>query len=157
MPPERFKITPASYLIILNNKNEILLGLRQNTGYRDGEYAIPAGHVEEGESFTECLAREIQEEINLSIDIKKLRPVHIMHRLEELSEESDKSQRQRIDVFYILQEWSGEIKNNEPHKCVHLKWFPINNLPANIFPYTKFAIEQYRKGIMFSEYGFKNS
>jgi len=45
---ERFKITPASYVFLFNDKNEVLLSLRQNTGYRDGQYVIPSGHAEMG-------------------------------------------------------------------------------------------------------------
>ena len=52
--------------------------------------------------------------------------------------------------------WTGEIKNNEPNKCAHLKWFLLDSPPTNIFPYVKFAIEQSQSGIVFSEYGFEN-
>ncbi len=153
---ERFKITPASYVFLFNDKNELLLSLRQNSGYRDGEYQVPAGHVEDRESFAQCAVRELQEEANVETKIEDLKLVHVLHRLEGDKEESDKKMRQRLDVFFTAQNWSGEINNNEPHKCVELRWFPLDNLPDNIFPYVRFVLEQYQKGTMFSETGFPN-
>ena len=156
MPKERFKITPASYLILINNKNEILLSLRQNTGYRDGQYVVPSGHVEEGESFAACMIREAKEEANIDIKSDDLKLAHVLHRKEGDNEEADNLKRQRMDIFFSADKWTGEIKNNEPNKCAHLKWFLLDSPPTNIFPYVKFAIEQSQSGIVFSEYGFEN-
>jgi 8-oxo-dGTP diphosphatase len=153
---DRFKITPASYLFLFNDKNEVLLGLRQNTGYRDGQHEVPAGHIEEGESFIHCIVREAKEEANVEVKVEDLKLAHVLHRLEKDEEEPDKNVRQRLDVFYAVKKWAGEINNNEPDKCAYWRWFPLNDLPADIFPYVKFALEQYQKGIMFSETGFEN-
>ncbi|HRY63466.1 MAG TPA: NUDIX domain-containing protein [Patescibacteria group bacterium] len=155
MATERFKITPASYVFLFNDKNEVLLSLRQNSGYRDGQYQVPAGHAEEHESFAQCAVREAKEEANVEIKIEDLKLAHVLHRLEGDKEEKDENVRQRLDVFFITRNWAGEINNNEPEKCVHLKWFPLDNLPDNIFPYIKFVLEECEKGIMFSETGFR--
>lgn len=48
MSKERPKAVPAVYLF-MRNGNEILLMRRQNTGYFDGWYSVPSGHVEVGE------------------------------------------------------------------------------------------------------------
>ena len=49
---------------------EILLTLRKNTGYRDGEYELPGGHVEAGEDLMQAMVREAREELLIDIDIK---------------------------------------------------------------------------------------
>ncbi|HOZ36991.1 MAG TPA: NUDIX domain-containing protein [bacterium] len=156
MFPDRFKITPASYVLLFNDKNEVLLGLRQNTGYRDGQHVVPSGHMEEGESFSACAVREAKEEANVEINTEDLKLAHVLHRLESDSEEPDAKSRQRLDVFFVARKWTGEINNNEPEKCVELRWFPLNDLPDKLFPYVKFVLGQYQKGIMFSEIGFEN-
>ena len=81
--------------------------------------------------------------------------VHIMHRLEKFEEDKYESSHQRIDAFFTASAWQGEIKNMEPTKCPDLSWFPLHNLPKNIVPYVKSALEQISKKNIFSEYGFK--
>lgn len=48
-----------------------------------------------------------------------------------------------MDYFFLTSEWSGKIQKTELDKCDKLKWVDINNLPSNIIPYIKYAIEQY--------------
>ena len=47
--------------VIINSKNEILLG------YCDGTYQFPGGYLENGETIKECLKREIKEETGITI------------------------------------------------------------------------------------------
>ncbi len=42
----------------------------------------------------------------------------------------------------------------EPNKCSELSWFDINNLPRNIIPCVKKAIENYQNNIMFDNFGW---
>ena len=75
MAKERHKEVPASYLVLIKG-GKILLQRRFNTGYMDGKYSLPAGHVDEGESFGKCIAREAKEEIGVDVDIKDLKFVN---------------------------------------------------------------------------------
>jgi len=113
----------------------------------DGYYGLPAGHLDGNETAREGGAREIKEEIGIDIDPLDLEVVHIMHRKAEKDE--------RIDFFMTTEKYTGEITNCEPEKCDDLKWFPINNLPTNIIPYIKEAIEKYKSNIFYSEWGWK--
>ncbi|MFC4587328.1 NUDIX domain-containing protein [Sphaerisporangium corydalis] len=49
MPEERYK-TPIDLHVILRRGGEILLGRRRNTGFHDGDWHLPSGHIEPGES-----------------------------------------------------------------------------------------------------------
>ena len=64
----RHSIICASYLLLVRD-TEVLLSRRFNTGYEDGNYSLPAGHVDKGESVADALVREAKEEIG--IDVKK--------------------------------------------------------------------------------------
>lgn len=149
---KRNTVTPASYLVLIKN-DKILLLRRFNTGFEDGNYSIIAGHVEKGETFTQCIIREAKEEAGIIIDEKDLKVCHVMHR-----DSKRETNNERIDVFFTTSEWKGEIKNIEPNKCDDLSWFDINNLPINTIDYIKQAIESISLNIPYSEYGWnKNS
>lgn len=125
---------------------KILLSRRFNTGYEDGKYSVPAGHLDEHETVRQCCIREAAEEIGVTISPKNLTLVHVMHR---------KHIDERIDFFFIPTEWQGEIGNQEPSKCDDLRWFDLDRLPANIIPYIKTAIKNSRKKIFYSEFGWE--
>lgn len=144
---ERFKYVGASYLLLVREK-KILLLKRINTGFMDGYYGLPAGHLDGNETAREGGAREFGEEIGLEIDPLDLKIIHVMHRKAENDE--------RIDFFMMAGKYSGEIRNLEPHKCEELKWFPLDDLPGNTIPYIREAINNYANGIYYSEWGYGN-
>ncbi len=141
-------LIPASYLFLLKD-NKILLLRRYNTGYEDGNYSLIAGHVEPNETFTQAMIREAKEEAGIILTNKDLEVTYIMQRNSKTNKNDE-----RIDVFFVAQNWQGELKNMEPNKCDDLTWFEINNLPQNIIPYIKEAIEKSLDNISFSEFGY---
>lgn len=145
MNKERFKIIPSVYLILMKN-NKILLSRRCNTGFHDGKYSFPAGHLERNETMAQAMIRETKEEIGINLKSEDLRLVHVMHR-KELNEE-------RINFFFTTQRWYGKPKIMEPHKCDDLRWFEIDKLPVNIIPYIKQVINCVRNKIFYSEIGW---
>lgn len=56
----------ASYVILRKNDAVALL-LRANTNWMKNHYGLPAGKVENDESFLACAVRETEEEVGLSI------------------------------------------------------------------------------------------
>lgn len=131
---ERHAIVCAAYLFLVKDSRVLLLR-RFNTGYEDGNYSVPAGHVDQGESVSDCLLREVHEEIGVDISKEDVELAHVMHRKE--TEKND----ERLDLFFICRKWGGKIKNMEPHKCDKLEWFEIEKLPRNTIPYIRNAIE----------------
>lgn len=53
--------------LILRRGDEVLLARRANTGYGDGLYNLPSGHVEPGEDVRAAVIRESREEIGLAL------------------------------------------------------------------------------------------
>ncbi len=143
---ERFKLIPAAYLV-LKKDNKVLLSKRANSGYQDGKYGLVAGHIEGKELGTAAMVREAKEEAGIVIDPDKLKFVHVAHRLG-----LDEVDQERIDLFYELDEWEGEIVNAEPEKCDDLSWFDIDNLPENILPFVKRVLTDISAGVTYSEY-----
>jgi len=151
MKTKRYKIVPASYLILLKN-HRILLSRRFNTGYRDGQYGLISGHLHQKESFTSAAIREAKEEANLSVQKKDLKVVHAMNRYEPKNNKAELADR--IDVFFLVKKWRGKIKNLEPDKCDDLNWFPLNKLPKKTIPYIRQSIYNISKKTFYSEYGY---
>lgn len=126
---------------------KILLIRRANTGYFDGSYEAPAGHIDGGEPVRQAAAREALEEVGVSINPQDLRVVHVMHR--------NGIKTERIEFFLIAEKWEGEPKNCEPDKADDIGWFPLDALPENFVPKSKHALEQYLVGNIFSEYDWE--
>lgn len=95
MAKERFKITPSVYLMLIKN-GEILLSKRYNTGFCDGQYSLPAGHLDGNETFIQALIREVKEEVGIKLDPAKLKLVHTMNR---------KSTEERVDFFFTTDKY----------------------------------------------------
>lgn len=145
MSKERFKLIGAAHLFLVKD-NEVLLLRRFNTGYEDGNYSVPAGHLDGDESVIRCMAREAQEEAGIVIDPKNIKVAHVMHRKTPEGE--------RIDFFLIADSWSGIPSIQEPNKCDELKWFSFDSLPVNAIPYIRSALESFQAGTTYSEFGW---
>lgn len=141
----RFKIFIAVYLVLEKEEKTLLLK-RANTGYQDGNYSLISGHLEGAETAKQGIIREAKEEAGIKIKPNDLKVVHVMHRY--------RPEREYIDIYLKTNVWKGEIKNNEPEKCDELKWFSINNLPSNIVPEVRLALENTNNKIFYGEIGF---
>lgn len=143
----RHTAVPAVYALF-ERDGALLFTLRQNTGYQDGNYGVPAGHVEAGESLMQALVREVAEEVGIRIRAEDTELVHLGYRpkRDETGE--------RMDVYFRVLRWDGEPMNAEPHKCVRIAWLPKDNLPKNVIKFQRHAIECWQREIHFSELGW---
>ena len=144
---ERFKAVPAVYLFLKKDGN-IFLTRRFNTGYKDGEYMVPSGHVEAGESLCAAMAREAMEEVGVLVRPVDLRLVHVMYRA------AADATGERADFFFDTASWEGEPRNCEPDKCDEVGWFPLYRLPQNTVGYLTDAIAASSRGVPLLELGW---
>jgi len=136
---------PVTVHLLFIHENQILIARRFNTGYRDGEYSVPAGHLDGNETITAAGIREANEEVGVLLKASDMIFSSVMHRIEG---------DERVDFFMQVHKWSGEIVNAEPDKCDDLRWVDINNLPQNTIPYVRRAIENHLNGATFEEFGW---
>jgi 8-oxo-dGTP diphosphatase len=148
--PERFSLIPAVY-VLLRNDDKIFLIRRAHTGYRDGFYSLPSGHIDGNESAVYAAAREAKEEVGVEIAEQDLKMVHVMHRL---AEEGD---HERVDFFFVATKWQGEPYNAEPDKCDDAQWFPLNELPETLIPIVKHMLQKIESGEPYSDLNFVSS
>ena len=141
---DRFEMPVAVHLLLWKD-DKVLLLRRYNTGYEDGMYSLIAGHVDGDEEIKAAMIREAKEEAGIMISPQDLQVISIMHR---------KSEEERIDFFLATELWTGNVTNLEPDKCDQLAWFCPDELPENVIPYIKRALDNYRVGKLFDSFGW---
>ncbi len=150
---ERFVVVPASYVFLLRDGiggTQVLLQLRQNTGYMDDHWAAAAaGHVERGETAFDAAHREAAEEI--AVTALELEFVTAMQRTRHADPIDE-----RIDFFFTARHWSGEPRIVEPEKCAELRWCPLDALPEPVVPHELEVLRGLRSGTStaYSTFGF---
>jgi 8-oxo-dGTP diphosphatase len=143
----RHKIVPAVYLIFRKD-DRILLLQRANTGYMDGMYSLPSGHLDGGEPAVMAAVREAKEEVGVTINPADLRLVHTLHRV---AEEGD---HERIDLGFEVNKWRGRLRNAEPEKCSGIKWVAADKLPKNMVPLVSYMLQEVAQGKPYSSFNF---
>lgn len=136
---------PVTVHLFFLRGEQILLARRFQTGYRDGDYSVPAGHLDGGETVVAAAVREAGEEVGVRIEPEEIHFLSVMHRLEG---------QERVDFFVRAQTWDGEPYNAEPHKCDDLRWVHLDQLPENTIPYIRRAIQNYLHETSFDEFGW---
>lgn len=138
---------PACYGIIIR-EDKILFVLRENTSYMNGFYSLPAGRVEEGETFSNGCVREIEEEVGL-----RLSKEHITYAL-TLHRKTNTDKKYWVDVFFKVSQFKGDPYNASPNEHSKIEWLPLNNLPDNIMDWQKAAINAFLDGKQYLEFGW---
>jgi mutator protein MutT len=136
---------PVTVHLFFFRGNQILMLRRFNTGYADGKYSVPAGHLDGGETVIAAAAREAMEEVGVRIDPQDIEFSSVMHRLDG---------EERVDFFVKIRDWAGEPANTEPDKCDELRWVDVNDLPANTIPYIRQALRNHFQENRFDEFGW---
>ena len=152
---DRFAVVPASYVFLLRDGDagrEVLLQLRQNTGYMDDHWAAAAaGHVERGETAYDAAHREAAEELGIT-------DVDLRFELTMQRTQHGAPIDERVDFFFTAQAWSGEPRIVEPEKCAGLQWYPLDALPDPVVPHEAHALASLRnpggKGDPYLTFGF---
>ena len=145
--PDKFKLIATVHIFLTNNEDEVLLLRRFNTGYEDGNYSVIAGHIDGNEEVKAAAIREAKEEAGIEIRPSEIEVVGVMHR---------KGEDERVNFFLATSRWNGSIVNAEPDKCDDLSWHSFHELPVNMVPYVRRALEYYRKGKCFDSFGWKS-
>lgn len=142
---QRFKLTGDVHLLLLDAEDRMLFGRRQNTGFEDGAWHVPSGHLEAGESVVQALVREAKEETGIRILPEDVEFAHVMH---------NSSGGGRAAFFFTVRRWDGTPENREPDKCGELAWFAPDAWPGHLTTYCRVALEHAAAGEPFSVFGW---
>lgn len=122
----------ATYVILRNQEGNFLLLRRHNTGYLNGYYDVPSGHVEFGETLTETALRELKEEAGVSAESSALKLWHI--------NQFYANGEVYYCFYFLLDSWTGEPRICESHRCDDMGFFAPDDMP-NLTPATRLAFD----------------
>ncbi|WP_394227680.1 8-oxo-dGTP diphosphatase MutT [Pseudoalteromonas spongiae] len=106
---------------VIKKANLIFIAKRHDEQHQGGKWEFPGGKVEAGETVTQALARELNEEIG--IEVKSSTPFLEIHH-----DYSDKSVH--LDI-HLVEEFDGQARHLEGQDH---KWVAINDLNNYEFP-----------------------
>ncbi len=129
-------------VLILNDKNQLLMGLRNDDAekadcelHEEGRWSLPGGNIEYGESFEDAGVREAYEETGIIVNPDDLEVICV---------QTDKNEfAHYISVGMLTRKFEGIPKVMEPDVIVKWQWFDLDKLPNNIFTPSKLTIDCY--------------
>ena len=133
--------------IFLERKNEIsgrkqiLMLKRAGTGYCDGYFDLPGGHLEANEDIFDGMIREAKEEIGITIKREDMEILHIYHRYKG----------GMLKFVFKTDKYNGIPINNELDKCEKIEWIDFEYLPENIVPSIKIELDNIKNCVYYSK------
>ncbi len=148
---QHYKTLSAVLPVVLREREgreEVLLLRRTNTCYMDGKWDFAgSGHVEEGETASQAVCRELREETGLVARPEDAVFVHLSHRVKEPT---------YYDIYFEIRRWEGEPGIQEPDKCSEMAWFSTDALPGDMIPNRRRAFLLARTGARYSEIVYRS-
>ena len=154
--PERELIVRA-----IITQNDCLL-VNQGTHHQTSQlyYALPGGHVEDGETCTEALLRELEEELAIKCNVEDLCFV-IEHQYSGRREND--APRHELTLYFKITTTSAiqqtEEKIISPEATKNFRWLPVNSLrEAALLPeISREFLQKYFSHQQIPHYAFQDS
>jgi 8-oxo-dGTP diphosphatase len=128
---------PKVGLGIMVIKNDKVLFGKRIGAHGANEYSFPGGHLENGESITDCAKRETLEETGVVIRNARLLCV---------SNEKEHLPKHYLNLGIIADWESGEPAVTEPDKFVEVGWYSLDNLPQPLYGVVDNYFTAYKTG-----------
>ena len=97
-------LTPSCSAVIFDSTGQKVLLIRRSD---NGQWCLPGGAMDPGESASECCAREVMEETGLEVRVGRLVGVYSTpHRIMEYA---DGNRKQALDLVFEAVRISGEL------------------------------------------------
>ncbi len=121
MPKPITPLLTVDAVILINNKKDIILIRRKNPPFQ-GQFALPGGFVDIGETVENACIREVKEETNISVKIIKLIGV--------FSDPDRDPRRHTITVAFLCEPLTKKEKPKALDDAAALEVVPLSNLSS---------------------------
>lgn len=129
-------------IIVLNEKNEVLLLLRNSNPEKadsdmrlEGTYTLPSGKVLYGETFEEAGVRKVKDEVNLIISKIDLEVVSLSNDIN--------SYAHYATIGLLAHHYIGEVQLKKSQEFESYGWYRLDQLPSNLCLPSKKIIKNY--------------
>lgn len=123
----------AVHMLIMNGE-KVLIQKRKGSKLWPDFYALPAGHIDEGENQYDALVREAKEELDIILDPSDIIKEYVVLR-RNYFKINNKVLEPYIDYYFLIIKYQGMPSIVEKDKCDELLWVNINNLPSPFINY----------------------
>lgn len=138
MPEERLSFRVAAFALLRRPDGTLLLARRSTEkSWGAGMWSLPTGHLEAGEAADEAMARELLEEVGVTVQPIDCRLVATVVQHIDVP---------YIDLFFEVTAWEGEPYNKDEHEHSEIAWFSDTELPVNLVPELKSYFEATESG-----------
>lgn len=119
--------TQGTSVVIFDGNNQVLLELREDLRI----WALPAGHLEPGESYEQAAIREVKEETGYEIELERI--------------VGDYWRPQFPHGGNQMRVFTGRVVGGDPTEhdweSLQVRWFPVDALPKRLFSLSREHIQ----------------
>lgn len=115
-------LSPGVRAVIRDEQGRVLLMRRSDFGY----WSLPGGALELGQSAAEALAREVQEEVGLTVI--RATPFALYSHPRNSVTYPNGDQVQPFSVAFLVDEWAGEPRPDND-EALEVAFFATDQLP----------------------------
>lgn len=130
-------ILPGAVVIIENDRGEILLQHR-----RDGDWGLPGGLMELGESYEETARREVWEETGLRIG--ELTFVDVFSGPEYYLKVENGDELYSVTAVFATRKYQGTLKV-DLQESIKMEFFKLTDLPTGLTANYQHFVDTYLK------------
>jgi 8-oxo-dGTP pyrophosphatase MutT (NUDIX family) len=120
-------VRPSVSAVIFDRRRRLLLQQRSD----GGQWGLPGGSVEIGESVVDAVRREVREETGLSVSVRRLIGIYSKPRL-QIVRYPDGNVWHYVNVCFECTVRSGELTTCD--ETLDLRYFALGRLPRTLLP-----------------------
>jgi 8-oxo-dGTP diphosphatase len=123
---QRPRVGVGCVLLSALHAGKLLIGERKGS-HGAGKWALPGGHLEQGQSFEQCARMEVKEECDIDVEESSWSLLWVSN---DPMPSEDLHYVTIFQVARITEEQTSAIRNMEEDKCLGWQWVPYSELKS---------------------------